>query len=207
MAITVYLNQVRAGTVDTDRLVTYQPLANRSVEVESCIDMVVAVKGHYNGESSDMSPACDSRFDKFMAHVSFGNSDKVPLPGLERYQGSLECLEAMVEKAKAEGLTDLYMWVSVVNPTGTVVKGDSDSFLHRYKRLVKLMDQVEDMIDRLGCSCDMISHPFGLLKLELRADGAFSSYDGLNAEKFGSVGLALGAYQTLVCTLRRPDRS
>lgn len=142
-----------------------------------------------------------------MAHVSLGNSNKVPLPGLERYQGSLECLEAMVEKAKAEGLTDLYVWVSVADPSGTVVKEDFNIFLNRYERLVKLMDQVEDMIDRLGCSCDMISHPFGLLKVELRADGAFSSYDGLNTEKFGSVGLPLGAYQTWVCMLRQPDRS
>lgn len=212
MAITVYSNQARAGTVDTDRLITYQS-ANRSTEVESCIDIVIAVKGLYIEESSDMSSKRDSRFDKFMAHLSLGNSDdKVPLTGLARCQGSLERLEAMVEKAKAEGLTGLNTWVSVVDlsvvdPTGPVLRESVDVFLRRYTRLVKLMDQVKSMIDRLGGQCQMLSHRFGLFKIELTADEALSSYDGFNPEQSDSDGLPLAAYQPgWVCGFRLPKK-
>lgn len=202
MAITVFLNQVRGAKPETDRLVTYQPSADRSLEITSCIDMVVAVKGRYTGESS--STASSSRFDKFMAHLSFGKSEKVPLPGFESYQGSLESLAIMVEKAKAQGLTDLHTWISVVDPSPL-----EEDFLFspgRYERHMKLIDQVEVLLERLGGSYEIISHPSGLLKVELKADEQFSSYDGLNTDQDGPNGLPLATYQSLVSIFRFPRR-
>ncbi|KAG6362619.1 hypothetical protein INS49_007711 [Diaporthe citri] len=193
MAIIVFLNQVRAGTPETDRLITYQPSADRSLEITSCIDMVVAVKGRYTGESS--GTATSSRFDKFMAHLSFGKSEKVPLQGFESYQGSLESLAIMVEKAKAKGLGELHTWITVVDPTPL-----EEDFIYspdRYKHLMELTKQVEGLIDRLGGSYVIISHPAGLLKVELRADEEFSSFDGLNTDQDGSDGLPLTTDQSL----------
>lgn len=202
MAITVFLNQVRAGTVETDRLVTYQPSADRSLEITSCIDMVVAVKGRYTGESSGTSP--NSRFNKFMAHLSFGKSEKVPSQGFESYQGSLESLAIMVEKAKAKGLTDVHTWISCISPNPL-----EEGFLfspHRHRRLMQLLDEAEELTDRLGGSFEIIYHPAGLLKVELRADEELSSFDGTNTEQDGSDGLPLATYQSLVSILRFPER-
>ncbi|KAL2275587.1 hypothetical protein FJTKL_01972 [Diaporthe vaccinii] len=202
MAITVFLNQVRGAKPETDRLVTYQPSADRSLEITSCIDMVVAVKGRYKGEAS--SAASSSRFDKFMAHLSFGKSEKVPSQGFESYQGSLESLATMVEKAKAEGLANLHTWITVVDPSPL-----EEDFLFspgRYKRHMELINQVEDLLGRFGGSYEIISHSVGLLKVELRADEQFSSYDGLNTDQDGSDGLPLATYQSLVSIFRFPRR-
>lgn len=202
MAITVFLNQVRAGRVETNRLITYQPSADRSLGILSCIDMVVAVKGRYIGESS--GAASKSRFNKFMAHLSFGKSEKVPSQGFESYQGSLQSLAIMVAKAKAEGLTDIHTWISVIKP-----KPLEEDFLlspTRYKRLMQLLVEAEELTDRLGGSFEIISHPVGLLKVELRADEEFSSFDGTNTEQDGSDGLPLATYQSLVSILRFPER-
>lgn len=195
MGITVFLNQVRAGTCETDRLVAYQPSADSSLEIASYIDMVVAIKGRYTGESSGIS---SRKFDKFMAHLSFGKGEKVPLQGFESYQGSLETLVIMVEKAKAEGLTDLFTWICVVDPDSLEGR-DSRS---RYKRSMELLDEVEELTDRLGGSFDIISHPSGLLKIELRADNQFSSFDGLNLQQNGSNGLPIALHRDCLYLLR-----
>lgn len=197
MAITVFLNQVRAGTAETDRLVTYQPSADASNDIRTCIDLVVAVKGRYNGE--DPGTSSNGRFNKFMAHLSFGRSDKVPLPGFESYQGSLESLEIMVEKAKADGLTDLHTWIVCVELKR------SHTSPNRYERAMELLDQLEDFTERLGGTYEITSHPFELLKVELRADEDFSSFDGVNTEQDGSNGLQLATYQNLVRILRVPE--
>lgn len=197
MAMTVFLNQVRAGTAETDRLVTYQPSEDASNDIRTCIDLVVAVKGCYNGENPGMST--NGRFNKFMAHLSFGRSDRVPLPGFESYQGSLESLEIMVEKAKADGLTDWHTWIVCVELTR------SNANSNRYERAMGLLDQLEDFAERLGGTYEIISHPFELLKVELRADEDFSSFDGVNTEQDGSNGLPLATYQNLVKILRVPE--
>lgn len=197
MAITVFLNQVRAGTTETDRLVTYQPSEDASNDIRTCIDLVVAVKGRYNGEAPGTSS--HGRFNKFMAHISFGRSDKVPLPGFESYQGSLESLEIMVEKAKADGLTDLHTWIVCVELR------PSNANSYRYERAMGLLDRLEDFTERLSGTYEIISSPFELLKVELRADEDFSSFDGVNTEQDGSSGLPLATYQNLVQILRVPD--
>lgn len=204
MAVTVFLNQVCGATPETDRLVTYQPSADRSLDIIGCIDMVVAVKGRYTGQSSG-TLSSSRGFDKFMAHLSFGKSEKVPLPGFESYQGSLESLAIMVEKAKAEGLTDLYTWICVVNPN--TLEQSVRSNTNRHECLMELLEEVETLTDRLGGSFDIISHPSELLKIELRAD-EFSSFDGLNTDQDGSKGLPLATYQPegLVSILRFPER-
>lgn len=200
MAITVFLNQIRAGTAETDRLVTYQPSADASMEIESCIDLVVAVKGRYDGEPSGASP--NGRFNKFMLHLSFGRNDKVPLPGFESYQGSLESLRVMVEMAKAEGLTDLHTFISCLDTTRTMERFSP----YRYQRLMQLLDDLEDFTDNVGGTFEIISHSPELLKIELRADEEFSSFDGVNTEQDGSDGLPLATYQNLVSILRFPER-
>ncbi|KAL1868919.1 hypothetical protein Daus18300_005755 [Diaporthe australafricana] len=135
MAIIVFLNQVRAGTVDTDRLVTYQPSTNRFQDVAGSIDLVVAVKGQYN-ESSGTSSTI--RFDKFMAHISLGRSEKVPSPGLEIHQGTLESLETMGNNAKAKGLESLSTYISIVDPRPV---DDFDWGMLRMERGFELLHQ------------------------------------------------------------------
>lgn len=204
MAITVFLNEVRAGTAETDRLVVYQPSADASLDIESYIDLVVAVKGRYNEEPSGKSS--NGRFNKFMLHLSFGRSDKVPLPGFESNQGTLESLRIMVEKAKAEGLTDMHTFISCVE---TPKCKEERLSRNRFQRLMQLLDDLEDFTDSVGGTYEIISHSRETLKIELRADKQFSSFDGVNTEQDGSLadGLPLATYQSLVSILRFPERT
>lgn len=197
--MTVFLNEVRAGSVETDRLVTYQPSADPSMEIASCIDMVVAVKGRY-ANSPSQNPS--RRFDKFMAHMSFGKTKNVPLPGYESNQGSLEDLEHMVECAKRHGLTGLRVWVSILSPVTPGCEDESLPSLHRHQRALSLLEQAEGMLYRLGGSLRIMQHPAGLLKVELRSDDQPSSFDGMNAEQGTSDGIPLATYQDFVRILR-----
>jgi hypothetical protein len=45
MSLTVFLNEVRADSEETDRLVTYQPPGGPSKGIPDCIGRVVAIKG------------------------------------------------------------------------------------------------------------------------------------------------------------------
>lgn len=211
MSMTVFLNEIRAGAENTDRLVTYQPSADSSMEVGSWIDMVVAIKGRYSKSPDESSPV---RFDKFMAHISFGKLERVSppelerpsTPGLEFTQGSLEDLGLLVESAKQRGLTDLHSWISIVDPDSF---GPSEeelgTNLNRCKRALLYLGQAERMCERLGGKLDFSSHPANLLKVELRSDGEFSSFDGLNTQQDGSDGIPLAEYQKWVSILRMPS--
>jgi hypothetical protein len=199
MSMTVLLNEVRAGTETTDRLVTYQPSADPSVDIASCIDMVVAVKGRYTNSPDECT---GKRVDKFMAHLSFGKSDRVPSPGYESNQGSLENLEVMVEWAKCHGLTGLRTWNSILSPDSPGCEDQLWSSPNRWERAMDRLGLAESMPDRLGGPLRIMSHPAGLLKVELRSDGEFSSYDGLNTKQDGSDGIPLATYQKLVSILR-----
>lgn len=200
MSMTVLLNEIRAGAEDTDRLVTYQPSADSSMEIGSCIDMVVAIKGRYSDSPSESLPA---RLDKFMAHVSFGKLDRVGPPGLDFTQGSLEDLEVLVESAKQRGLTDLHFWITIVDPDSF---GPSEEGLgtnpDRCARAILFLGEAERMCERLGGKLVFMSHPANLLKVELRSDSEFSSFDGLNTEQDGSDGIPLAVYQKWVSVLR-----
>ncbi|KAI3397637.1 hypothetical protein diail_10508 [Diaporthe ilicicola] len=193
MAIIVYMNQVRAGTVETDRLVTYQPSMDRSQDVPGCIDLVVSVKGHY-----DESPGESSKpvFDKFMAHLSFGESDKVPRPGFEVHRGTLEYLETMVNRAKGEGLEDLTTCISIVDPRPVDVD-DFDWGTMRLERALELLFQAREWSKRLGSRLKSGIHPAGLLKFELRSDGEFSTFDGFPGERERSDDLLPAVYHDL----------
>lgn len=202
MAITVFLNQVRAGTVTTDRLITNRPPPNLSVDTGSCIDMIVAVKGHYSQESAGASSKV--QFNKFMAHLSFGKSDKVPFPGSESYQGSLESLEIMVEKAKSEGLTGLHTFMLCVDPSAQEEKAGFIFSPTRHRRFVGLLEQWQGMLDRLGGTYEIIETPSWLSKLELWADEEFSTFNGMNTEQDGS-DLSFCTYQNPNLIVRFPS--
>ena len=192
--------------METDRLVTYQLSTDRYRDIASCIEMVIAIKGrHYE----DSLTSTYGRFhkNKFMAHLSFGKSDKVLLPEFESYQGSLESLEIMAERAKPQGLAGLPICISIVDPESPGCDDDSLSSLNRCWRALDLLEQAEMMVERLGGLLKVTSHPAGLLKVELRAYGGFSSFNGLTTEQDGSDGLPLGIYRKLVNILRFPEVS
>lgn len=134
MTIIVQRNEARSGKAGADDLVTYSPFPNAVAGISGCIEVAIAVQGHYDPSF----PVYEGRCNLFLAHLASGTAGKV-YRGSEAYQPHLQLMVLMVEAAKLQGLAGLSVLVVAADPM-SLVDNDcfkwSDEAIRRHRELV-----------------------------------------------------------------------
>lgn len=113
MPIIVERNEARSTSseVGANDLVTYSPYSDAAAGTPGCIEVAIAVQGHFDPSF----PIYAGRCNLFLANLGSAETGKVCRGG-EAYQPHLQLMILMVEAAKLQGLTGLSVLVVAADP-------------------------------------------------------------------------------------------